>query len=258
MTSQHMTSQQQDLFEYATRLGDSALILGQRLSEWCGHSPELELDMAITNLSLDLIGQARLLLALAGEIEGAGRDEDQLAFLRDALDFRCLLLVEQPNGDWAQTIARQFFFSAFQQLQFQALSQSADARLAAIATKALPEIAYHVRFAADWVVRLGDGTEESHRRMAAAIDNLWRFTDEMFLPDAVEERLTAAGIAPDATALKAGWLAAVTATLGEAGIAVPAPHRPVVGSRVGHHSEHLGHVLSEMQFMQRAYPNAEW
>ncbi|MCH8684512.1 1,2-phenylacetyl-CoA epoxidase subunit PaaC [Pedomonas mirosovicensis] len=252
-----------DLFEYALRLGDTSLVLGHRLSEWCGHAPEMELDVAMSNLGLDLIGQSRLFLTYAGEIEGQiaggrGRDEDALAYLRDVLDYRNFLLVEQPNGDWAATIARQFYFSTFQQLYFEKLAASADEQLAAIARKALPEIAYHVRFASEWVVRLGDGTEESKRRMQEGLNQLWRFTGEMFESDDVEDRLTAANIAPDAAALRPLWQERIERVLSEATLDVPAPHRPVVGGRKGHHTEHLGYLLAEMQFLQRAYPGATW
>ena len=247
-----------DLFEYALRLGDTSLVLGHRLSEWCGHAPEMELDMAMSNLGLDLIGQARLFLNHAGEIEGKGRDEDQLAYLRDVLDYRNFLLVEQPNGDWGATIARQFYFSVFQQLYFQQLATSADEQLAAIARKALPEIAYHVRFATEWVLRLGDGTEESKRRMQEGLNLLWRFTAELFESDDVENRLTAAGIAPDAAQLRPLWQERIESTLNEAGLELPAPHRPALGARKGHHTEHLGYLLAEMQFLQRAYPGARW
>lgn len=247
-----------DLFEYALRLGDTSLVLGHRLSEWCGHAPEMELDIAMSNLGLDLIGQARLFLTYAGEVEGKGRDEDALAYLRDALDYRNFLLVEQPNGDWGVTIARQFYFSTFQQLYFEKLAISADEQLAAIARKALPEIAYHVRFATDWVLRLGDGTEESKRRMQEGLNLLSRFTSELFDSDDVENRLTAAGVAPDAAALRPIWQERIEQVLGEAGLEVPPPHRPVTGGRKGHHTEHLGYILAELQFLQRTYPGAKW
>ncbi len=252
------TASKEDLFEYALRLGDTSLVLGHRLSEWCGHAPEMELDMAMSNLGLDLIGQARLLLTYAGEVEGKGRDEDQLAYLRDVLDYRNFLLVEQPNGDWGATIARQFYFSVFQQLYFQQLAASSDEQLAAIAHKALPEIAYHVRFATEWVLRLGDGTEESKRRMQEGLNLLWRFTAELFESDDVENRLTAAGIAPDAALLRPLWQERIASTLNEAGLELPAPHRPALGTRKGHHTEHLGYLLAEMQYLQRAYPGARW
>lgn len=254
---------QDDLVEYALRLGDTSLVLGHRLSEWCGHAPEMELDMAMSNLGLDLIGQARLFLTYAGEVEGQitggqGRDEDQLAYLRDVLDYRNFLLVEQPNGDWGVTIARQLYFSLFQQLYFQQLATSADDQLAAIARKALPEIEYHVRFATEWTLRLGDGTEESKRRMQEGLNLLSRFTGELFESDDLENRLIAAGIAPDAALLRPVWHERIEQVLREAGLDTPPPHRPVLGGRKGHHTEHLGYILAEMQFLQRAYPGAKW
>lgn len=246
------------LAQYALRLGDDALILGQRLSEWCGHAPALEIDLSLANIALDLVGQATHFLGLAGEIEAKGRDADALAFKRDVLDFSNCLLVEQPNGDFAQTIARQFLFSHFQELQFGALTGSTDPRLAAIAAKAVKEVAYHARLASDWVARLGDGTDESRARMIAGLDWMWRFVDELFLMDAIETKLASQGIAADKLALRAAWDARIDAVLAEATLSRPAPHRPVLGGREGHHSEHLGHLLSEMQFLQRAYPGATW
>lgn len=243
---------------YALRLGDDSLILGQRLSEWCGHAPILEVDLSLANVALDLIGQATYLLNLAGEIEGAGRDSDALAFRRDALDFTNCLLVEQPNGDFAQTIARQFLFSTYQELLYGALRTSSDARLAAIAAKAAREVAYHARLAREWVVRLGDGTEESRARMIAGLEWMWRFTDELFEADAAETKLAAAGIAADKQSLRLLWEARIATTLADAALALPAPRRAIVGGRNGRHTEHLGHLLSEMQFLQRAYPGATW
>jgi ring-1,2-phenylacetyl-CoA epoxidase subunit PaaC len=249
---------QTDLAAYATRLGDDALILGQRLGEWCGHAPNLEIDLALANFGLDLIGQAQLFLAYAGELEGQGRDADKLAFRRDVLDFANCLLVEQPNGDFAQTIARQFLFSAWQELIFDALSSSADETLAAVAKKAVKEVAYHARFSGEWIVRLGDGTDESRRRMIAGLDWMWRFVDELFQMDEVDQRLLEAGVAVDKAALRPAWDARVDAVLAEAMLERPAPRRATVGGRQGRHSEHLGHLLSEMQFLQRAYPDQVW
>jgi len=246
------------LFEYALRLGDDALILGQRLGEWCGHAPMLEVDLALANIGLDLVGQATHFLGYAGEVEGKGRDADALAFLRDGLDFRNCLLVEQPNGDFANTIARQFLFSAWHHLFLTGLTKSKDTTIAAIAAKGVKEIAYHANFAAEWVVRLGDGTEESKRRVAHAFEWLWRFTDELFVMDDVDDALFAAGIAVDKAALRTAWDARVDAILAEATLARPAPRRAVTGGRAGRHSEHLGHLLTEMQFLQRAYPGATW
>lgn len=246
------------LATYAMRLGDDALVLGQRLSEWCGHAPILEVDLSLANVALDLIGQATHLLGLSGEIEGKGRDADALAFQRDALDFTNCLLVEQPNGDFAQTIARQFLFSTYQELLYGALRTSREPRLAAIATKALKEVSYHARLAGEWIVRLGDGTDESRTRMIRGLDWMWRFADELFEMDEVERALAARGLAADKEAFRLAWDGRIASVLAEAGLSLPAPRRPVVGGRRGNHSEHLGHLLSEMQFLQRAYPGAAW
>jgi len=247
-----------DLADYAQRLGDDALILGQRLGEWCGHAPNLEIDLALANFGLDLIGQAQHFLGYAGDVEGAGRDADRLAFRRDVLDFKNCLLVEQPNGDFAQTIARQFLFSAWQELMFEALASSSDETLAAVARKAVKEVAYHARFSGEWVVRLGDGTDESRAKMIAGLDWMWRFVDELFEMDEVAGRLAAAGIAVDVSSLRPAWDARVDAILADAGLDRPAPRRATVGGRAGRHSEHLGHLLTEMQFLQRAYPDQVW
>ncbi len=254
----HAESHAKDLFEYALRLGDDSLVLGQRLGEWCGKAPALETELSLANLGLDLIGQATLFLGLAGEVEGRGRDADRLAFHRDVLQFRNCLLVEQPNGDFARTIARQFLFSTAQLALFEGLTRSAEPRLAEIAAKAAKEVAYHADIAADWVVRLGDGTEESRRRMLAGLDWCWRFVDELFQMDAVETRLAASGVAVDRSSLRPGFDARVAAVLEEAALPAPVYPRAVVGGRVGHHSEHLGHLLAVMQFLPRTYPDAVW
>lgn len=246
------------LFQYLLRLGDDSLILGQRLSEWCGHSPTIEVDLSLSNLGLDLIGQATLLLGYAGEVEGKGRDADRLAFHRDALQFRNCLLVEQPNGDFAQTIARQFLFSTYSHALFQELTGSADARIAEIAAKAIKEVAYHADLAADWVVRLGDGTEESHRRMAEGLDWFWRFVDEMFEMDEVERSLVECGVAVDKAVLRPRFDEKVNAVLAAATLPAPVYPYPIKGGRIGHHSEHLGHLLAPMQYLQRTYPDAVW
>jgi ring-1,2-phenylacetyl-CoA epoxidase subunit PaaC len=226
------------LFDYLLRLGDSPLILAQRLGAWIGKGPILEEDMALANVGLDLLGQARLWLAYAGEVEaryaGRGRTEDELAFLRDGGAFRNLLIAEQPNGNFADTIARQYLFDAWHELALDALSRSRDGRIAGIAAKAAKEVAYHVERSGDWVIRLGDGTETSHARMQAAIDGLWTYTGEMFVADADEEALI------------------------DAGIAAPPSGHMQKGGKQGRHTEHLGYVLAEMQFLQRAYPNAQW
>ena len=248
----------QETFEYALHLGDNALILGQRLGEWCGHAPNLEIDIALTNLALDLIGEARMFLSYAGELEGRGRDEDALAMRRDAGDFRNFLLVEQPNGDFAQTIARHFFFTTYQELLLQALSQSRDAKLAAIAGKSLKEIAYHRRYSGDWMMRLGDGTDESRARLERGVDTLWRFVDELFEARPSDKALAKAGIGADPAALRAPWNERVDALFEAIGFARPPESRGVKGGVEGRHTEHLGHILAEMQFLQRAYPDARW
>ncbi len=239
------------LSTYALRLGDDALILGQRLSEWCGHAPTIEVDLSLANLALDLIGQATHFLGVAG-------DADKLAFHRDALDFSNCLLVEQPNGDFAQTMARQFLFSTFQELHLHALSLSKEERIAAIAAKGVKEVAYHRQLASDWVVRLGDGTDESKARMVAGLDWMWRFVDELFQMDELETKLAKGGIGVDKSELRAEWDRRVEAVLADATLTRPASRRPVLGGRRGHHTEHLGPLLSQMQFLQRAYPGAVW
>jgi len=254
------------LFDYLLRLGDSPLVLAQRLAEWVGKGPIVEEDMALTNVGLDLLGQARLWLTFAGEVEaryaGRGRDEDELAFLRDSGGFRNLLLVEQPNGNYADTTARQFLFDAWHLLVLRALADSADPRVAEIAAKGAKEVAYHVERSGDWIIRLGDGTEESHAKMQAAIDGLWMYTGEMFRADATELALVEAGVAADVRALEAPWRRNVEALLAEATITVPASGFMQGGrgrgGKQGIHSEHLGHLLAEMQFLQRAYPSARW
>ena len=247
-----------DLAALAMRLGDDALVLGQRYSEWVGHAPALELEMAVSNLALDLIGEAQLWLDLAGRIEGRGRDADKLAYLRDVLDFTNLLLVEQPNHDWAYTVLRHYLYSVYHRLLVEGLARAPEPAFAEIAAKVLPEVRYHVKFAHSWVLRLGDGTEESHRRLQAALDRLWRFTGEMFVDDELTTRLEAAGFAPLASGLKAAWEEEVGATLKEAGVTPPQPKQMITGGRIGHHGEHLGHLLAELQFLQRAYPGLEW
>ncbi len=246
------------LFDYLLRLGDDSLILSQRISEWCGHAPVIEVDLSMSNVALDLVGQATLLLGYAGEVEGKGRDADKLAFHRDALRFRNCLLVEQPNGDFAQTMARQYLFSSWQRLLFRALAGSSDARLAEIAAKAVKEIEYHADWAAEWVVRLGDGTEESHARMIKAFDWLWRFVDELFQVDAIDKEISAAGIGPARDSLRPQFDAALKATFDAATLPLAPLPAAITGGRQGHHSEHLGHILSEMQFLPRAYPGAVW
>jgi ring-1,2-phenylacetyl-CoA epoxidase subunit PaaC len=251
-----------ELFEYLLILADSDLILAQRLGEWVGHGPVLEEDIALTNVGLDLLGQARLWYAYAGEIEARfaarGRSEDELAFLRDSSEFRNLLLVEQPNGDYAQTMARQFYFDTWNQLLLIGLARSQDPRVAGIAAKALKEVRYHAERSSDWVIRLGDGTDESHARMQAAIDDLWMYTGEMFDADDTELALATEGIASDVRSLAPPWREVVGTVLAEATLTVPGEASMQRGGKRGVHTEHFGHLLAEMQFLQRAYPNAQW
>jgi ring-1,2-phenylacetyl-CoA epoxidase subunit PaaC len=248
----------EDKFEYLLRLGDNALILAQRLAEWCGKGPVFEEDMALTNTALDLLGQARLWLAYAGEVEGKGRDEDRLAYLRDAHQFRNLLLVEQPNGDYAMTMARQFYFDTWHYFLLQELVKSADARIAEIAGKAVTEVAYHLRRSGDLVVRLGDGTEESRRRMQTAVDDLWMYTGEMFAADEVDELLAAQGLACDPARLHGPWFKHAAEVLRRATLTLPSGSWMQKGGKQGRHTEQLGYLLAEMQFLQRAYPGAQW
>jgi len=246
------------LFQYLLRLGDTSLVLGQRLGEWIGHAPALEEDLGLANLSLDLIGQARLLLTYAGEVEGRGRDEDALAYFRNEDEYRNLTLAEQPNGDFAQTIVRQCLLDAWQHEVYTALSGSSDARLAGIAAKSLKETKYHLRYSAGWLVRLGDGTAESQRRAQRALDELWRFTAEMFVADAVDAEIAAAGIGPPLESIAAGWVERVSAVLGEAKLVRPTDVPYSWHGKRGQHSEHLGYLLAEMQSLQRAHPGAQW
>ena len=240
------------------RLGDNALIMGQQLGALVASGPELEEEMATANFALDYIGQARLYFSLAAEIEGEGRSEDDLAFLRDGMDYHNVLLLERPNGDFAMTIARQFYFENFYRAQLESLQSSTKSRIAEIAAKAIKEIDYHLRHTYQWLVRLGDGTEESHARMQAAIDELWRFTGELFDPDAVESWAAANEIGPDLGSLKEGWLATVSESLNDATLAMPDDEWMAGGGKEGRHSEHLGFLLADMQYLQRAYPGASW
>lgn len=243
---------------YTLRRADDALILGHRLSEWCGHAPMLEEDMAMANMGLDLLGQARELYSYAAKVEGMGNDEDKFAYLRDVRQYRNLLLLEQPNGDFARTMTRQFFYAAFSDLYWRAMMKSRDATLAAIAAKSEKESAYHLRHSSEWMVRLGDGTDESHRRVQAAVDDLWAFTGEMFAVDDSERGLIDTGIAIDPATLRTHWLATVSRVLDEATLKQPQNDWMQQGGREGRHSEHLGHLLSELQSMQRSFPGATW
>lgn len=247
------------LFEYCLRLGDTSLILGHRLSECCGHGPILEEDIALANMSLDLIGQARIILAYAGEVEGKGRSDDDLAFHRDAMQFRNVLLAEQPNGDFACTITRQFFISVFNFYLYEALKKSRDKSIAAFAEKSLKEITYHVRHSSDWMLRLGDGTQESHNRTQNAVDDLWMFTDDLFQMNEIDELLIKEGIGVDLHAINEKWKKHVEDILKKATLNITQINNFMrVGSREGKHTEHLGYILAEMQFLPRAYPDAKW
>jgi ring-1,2-phenylacetyl-CoA epoxidase subunit PaaC len=243
---------------YVLRLADTSLVLGQRLGEWVGHAPALEEDLGLANISLDLIGQARLLLTYAAELEGRGRDEDDLAMSRDQSDYLNLALVEQPNGDFGRTIVRQFLLDAFQIELYEALQRSKDARLAEVAARALKETRYHLRYSSSWLIRLGDGTEESHRRVQTALEDLWRFTREFFAADELDVEMARAGIAPSLAELEPRWSARVDEVLREATLKRPADVRYTWHGKRGEHTEHLGYLLAEMQFLHRAYPGASW
>lgn len=253
------------LINYCLHLADNALILGHRNSEWCGHGPVLEQDIAISNISLDLIGQARNFYQYAALLINQSTNqpinlstEDTLAYFRDSPDFKNSLLVEQPNGDWAETILRQFLFSAYQYLLFEKLREGKDEQITAIATKSLKEITYHLRWSSEWVIRLGDGTEESHQRMVKAVDMLWNYTDELFIPAAYELQLVNKKIIPDVTLLKQGWLQKVKEVFGEATLSVPVSSLTCTGGKEGKHSEHLDLILNELQSVARAHPAASW
>ncbi|WP_305988923.1 1,2-phenylacetyl-CoA epoxidase subunit PaaC [Roseibium sp. MMSF_3544] len=248
------------LFEWLCRMGDNALILGHRTSEWCGHGPVLEEDIALANTALDLIGHTQMWLGLAGEVEGEGRNADNLAYLRDAMKFKNVLLVELPKGDMAVTMMREFLFDAYHHLLLTWLAENSKSpRVAEIAAKALKEVSYHLDRASDIVVRLGDGTQESHRRMQAALDLLWPYTGELFAGDDVDAAIVEAGIAPDLGALHADWNGLVSEVLEEATLQMPEPGGYAhLGGKQGRHTEHLGFILAEMQFLQRAYPGASW
>jgi ring-1,2-phenylacetyl-CoA epoxidase subunit PaaC len=249
----------EQLFEFLCRMGDNTLVLGHRVSEWCGHAPVLEEDIALANTALDLIGQTQMWLGLAGEIEGKGRSADDLAMLRDVWDFRNVLLVEQPNGDFGQTMMRQFLFDAWHLAMLTALTDSTNDRIAAIAAKSVKEVQYHVERSGDTVIGLGDGTSESHKRMQYALNLLWPYVGEMFVADAVDDAMVAAGIAPDLATLRDAFDAHVGGVLTEATLSIPDGKFAHKGGKTGfQHSEHLGHLLTQMQWLQRAYPGATW
>ncbi len=244
--------------DYVLRIADACLIHGQRLGEWCGHAPVLEEDIALTNVALDHIGQARSLLTLAGELEGRGRDEDALAFLRAEREYRNVTMLELPNGDFARTVLRAFLWASFMKVLCQALASSSDAQLAAIAAKSLKEVRYHQQHTGDWVVRLGDGTEESARRMAGALALLWPYTAEWFADDEVDRQAQAGGLGPAWSTLREAWLAEVQPVFAEANL-VPLADTPFrTTGKLGRHSEHMGFLLAEMQSLPRAFPGATW
>ncbi|MEL6971761.1 MAG: 1,2-phenylacetyl-CoA epoxidase subunit PaaC [Bacteroidota bacterium] len=251
-----MTAEQQ--IDYLLRLGDNALILGQRLGEWCGHGPVLEQDIAITNIALDLVGQARTWLALAGAEEGKGRDEDAIAFLRDVGAFRNILLVEHANEDFAYTIVRQFLFDSFNYYLHEGLTRSSHEQIAAIANRSLKEVTYHLRYSSEWMIRLGDGTEVSHQKMQQALDDLWIYADEPLIADAVDEAAHTASWAPSLADLRPLVEAKRKAIIDEATLQVPEVGYPQQGGKKGLHTEELGYILADMQWLQRAYPGAEW
>jgi len=248
-----------EIFEYFLRLADDRLIIGHRLSEWCGHGPIVEEDIALANIALDCIGQATNLLKVAGEVEGEGKSEDDLAYFREAIDFRNLIMLELPKGDFAFTIVRQFLFSAYNYLQLPKLTESKYELLAALAAKAMKENQYHLRHCSEWMLRLGDGTEESHRRVQRALDDLWMYTGEMFESDELEQNLTKEGIAVASDELKPEWTNMVSEVIAKATLNKPNDEIYMLGGgRQGRHSEHLGHLLSEMQILARSFPGAKW
>jgi ring-1,2-phenylacetyl-CoA epoxidase subunit PaaC len=246
------------LFEYLLWIGDTTLVLGHRLSEWCGHGPILEEDIALTNIALDLLGQARYYYTYAGEMEGKGRSEDDLAYLRDVMDYRNSLLVEQPNSDFAYTMTRQFLFTAFSYHLQEALLSSSDERIRSVAEKAIKEVTYHLRHSSDWMIRLGDGTEESHNKMQTALNDIWMFTGDLFLMLPADKLLVDENIIPYMETIRQKWEETVKNVLEQATLKTPSESFMMKGGREGKHSEHLGYVLAELQFLQRAYPGAKW
>jgi ring-1,2-phenylacetyl-CoA epoxidase subunit PaaC len=246
------------LFRYVLRLGDLSLVLGQRLGEWVGHAPALEEDLALANIALDLIGQARLLLTYAGEAEGLGRDEDDIAFLREQGQYLNAVLAEQPNGDFGHTIVRQVLIDAFQLELYERMTASTDERLAAIAAKSVKEVRYHLRYSGNWLVRLGDGTPESHARVQSALDTLWPYTVELFAEDELDRTMADAGVAPRLSEVHAAWVRRIDEILAEATLTRPNDRAHSWHGKRGQHSEHLGYILAEMQHLQRTYPEARW
>jgi ring-1,2-phenylacetyl-CoA epoxidase subunit PaaC len=246
------------LLNLVLRRADDALILGHRLSEWCGHAPMVEEDIALANIALDLIGQARSLYDYAAQVDDSGLTEDHFAYRREQHQYRNCLLVEQPNGDFAGTIVRQVLFSTFMDLYWREMMNSRDETLAAIAAKAEKETAYHLRHSAEWLIRLGDGTDESHERAEAALDELWTYTGELFEMDEIERDLAQSGIAADASMLEDSWRKRIEPILSEATLTIPNPAWMQSGGRSGCHTEHLGYILADLQFLQRAHPEAVW
>jgi ring-1,2-phenylacetyl-CoA epoxidase subunit PaaC len=255
---QELNAAAQSLFRYVLRLGDLSLVLGQRLGEWVGHSPALEEDLGLANVALDLIGQARLLLTYAGEVEGRGRGEDEIAFLREHGEYLNAILAEQPNGDFGQTIVRQVLIDAFQLELYQRMTTSSDERLAAIAAKSAKEVLYHLRYSSGWLVRLGDGTEASHARVQSALDSLWPYTVELFAEDELDRTMADRGVAPRLSDVQAAWLRRIDEILAEATLQRPKDRPHSWHGKRGQHSEHLGYILAEMQHLQRTYPGARW
>ncbi|PHZ86662.1 1,2-phenylacetyl-CoA epoxidase subunit PaaC [Paremcibacter congregatus] len=252
-------TQQQAISRYAAQIGDNGLIIGHRMSEWCFKAPTIEMEMALMNCALDLIGQARELYTYAGVAGGEGKKEDDFAYLRDEQDFRNNLLAEVPNGDWGDTIVRLFFMSAFNNLFYKALSQSKDTQLAAIGEKSLKEVIYHLRFSSEWLIRLGDGTEESHARAQKSIDSLWMYVGELFTMSDVEKQLLADGISVDVEALREEWEHTVNRVLRQATLHRPQDDWAMLGGKAeGRHTEHFGYIITDMQYMQRRYPGCEW
>jgi len=249
---------QDELFEYTLRLGDNALILGQRLAEWCGHGPVLEQDIALSNIALDQLGQARMLLQYAAEQKGEGYSEDKMAFFRDVTEYKNLLILELENGDWGKTIARQFLFDTYNYFLYTELLQSKDEHIRAVAQKAIKEITYHAQWSAEWVIRLGDGTEESHNRIQSSVNDLWEWTGEMFTMDEVEKKMLDAGIAPNLTKIKEEWDEKVTQILEIATLEKPEDGWMQSGGKQGEHTEYIGFLLAEMQHLPRMYPQASW
>ncbi|MHB1801313.1 MAG: 1,2-phenylacetyl-CoA epoxidase subunit PaaC [Actinomycetes bacterium] len=247
-----------DRAAYALRLGDDALVASQRLSEWVASAPTLEEDVALANIALDLLGQARLLLGYAATLIGPGLDEDDLAYGRDERAFTNVLLVEIPGGDFATTIARQLVFSAYQHLLYHELAASIDPTLSGVAAKAVKEVSYHLDHARAWTLRLGDGTPASHRRMQQGVDSVWPYVAEMFVPDALTDRLAAAGLGVDPDALRPAWTATMAAVVGEATLELPTPRWTARDGRAGRHTEHLGHLVAEMTQLHRSHPGASW